>query len=490
MTSNGLYQLIVGLSAGEKRLVSIDLQSGKGDNSNLIRIFNLICLKSIDSDQLLVQQLKSVKIKNLASTKHQLYHRILKTVCTTNQTFDSVYYQSALKIEYLISKELYVHAIRIIKKLKIDVIKHERFLFKTDLYFKEIKAYMGLKDYKQCLTCFEEFQRTEPVVNADNKKYLRAFNDYHKINLHYFLKGAARSNTESKFYTDFIHSRDEIVVSKTLQNSTNYFNLQGLSTAHFAIGNMQKSHELTSKVLLMFEQVQHEKNSDLKQYLTVLYRYIAVLVFQGEYDDFDRYMEAFKSLKPRNISEEVYVKERYYNLHLLKYLMSKQYKEAAPLMDQFEEDFKRPSFIISPNIRPLLLGMCTSISMNLKNYKKALYWNNQILNSPDYSSLREDLIFATELFEIIIHFEMDNYTLLDYRLNSFQKKLISKNKLYKVEELLIKAIEQLTNTNNRAERNKVLHSFGSELEKHKDDPFEKDLLNKFDFVAYFKSKSF
>jgi len=61
MTSNGLYQLIVGLSAGEKRLVSIDLQSGKGDNSNFIKIFNLICLKTIDSDQLLIQQLKSVK---------------------------------------------------------------------------------------------------------------------------------------------------------------------------------------------------------------------------------------------------------------------------------------------------------------------------------------------------------------------------------------------------------------------------------------------
>ena len=29
----------------------------------------------------------------------------------------------------------------------------------------------------------------------------------------------------------------------------------------------------------------------------------------------------------------------------------------------------------------------------------------------------------------------------------------------------------------------------AEIEKYKDDPFEKDLLNKFDLIAYFKSKS-
>jgi hypothetical protein len=488
MANNGLYQLIHGLSTAEKRLITVNLQSSVGRSNNLKSVFSVVCSKSINSDLVLEEKLNPILIKNLSSTKHQLYHRILEVVSSSNSIFDSVYYTTALKIEYLISKELFKQALKMIAKLKTDVEKHERFLFKTDLYFKEIKALMGQKNYQECLKCFEEFQQEEVIVNEDNKSYMRAFNDYHRVNLHYFLKGAARSEEESIFYTKFIDSKEEVLKSKTLENSTNYFNLQGLSTAYFAIGNLKKSHDLTSRVLLMFDDAKHEKDSDLKQYLTVLYRFIAVLIFQGKYDDFAKHMEAFKSLKPRNIGEETYVKERFYNLWMLKYLISKQYDKAAPLMQDFEEDYARKSFELSPNIRPLLLGMCTSISMNLKDYKKALYWNNETLNSVDFNVLREDLIFATELFEIIIHYELENYRLLDYRLVSFQKKLKNKNKLYKVEELLIPAIERLIGTNVRSERNNILHLLGMELEKYKDDPFEKDLLNKFDFVTYFKSK--
>jgi len=189
------------------------------------------------------------------------------------------------------------------------------------------------------------------------------------------------------------------------------------------------------------------------------------------------------------MEEEIRVNERYYNLLLLKSLMSKNFGEAVPIVEAFEKEYKRKSFKLSHSLKPVLLGLCASISMNLKDYRKALYWNNQILNSPDYSQYREDLIFSADLFELIIHFELGNFRLLGYRLESFQRKLRSKQKLYRLEEILVRGIHRLLDADNDKHRSSIFHELGSEIEKYKDDPFEKDLLNKFDLIAYFKSKS-
>lgn len=488
MANSGLYELIDGLSAAEKRIVSIELQSKSAKSNNFYSLFKSISAKSIENDKVLIQYLGKGAVKNLAATKHQLYHKILNVLGFQNQVFESTYYQTALKIEFLLSKELYKQAIKMIKKLKVEVAIHERFLFTTDLYFKEIKAYVGLKDYTKCFECFEDFKKNEPTFSRDSSMFLKAYNDYYKINLHYRQSGAARSVAEFTVYNDFIRLKEEEMVLENSWNSTNFFNLQALSRAYFSIGEYDKSNNLTVQLIEMFEKVPEEKNSDLKQYLGVLYNYIVGLIFQKHFEEFEKYMTVFKEVKPRNLNEEIFVKERYYNLRLMKHLMSAEYVEASNLIEEFEVDYKRPGFNLSPTIKPLILGINTAVSLNLGAYKKALFWNNEILNTKDFTQLRDDIIFATELFEIIIHYELNNYRLLEYRLVAFYKKMKSKNKLLKIEVLLIKAYEQLVNTNVQKVRNEIFYNLGIELEKCKDDPFEKNLLSKFDFITYFKSK--
>ncbi len=490
--SNNLYDLIKELTPGEKKRVSHRLINPAGKSpgqSHFQSVFQIIKEKKVTSDTQLNMHLGSLNIRNLTATKYQLYHRILDIVSQDLRLFEARYYRHAIKIEYLNNKGLFKAALKMIRSLKIEVAMHERFLFKTDLYFKEIKAHIGLKDYDECLRCFEEYQVNEATDSEDAKTFLQSYNDYHRINLHYLRKGAARSTKDSLYYESFIRSRDEEIASSTLWNSTNFFNLQGLSVAHFAIGNIPKSYDLRSRIIEIFENTKHERDSDLNQYVEVLYRYVAILIFEKKYSEFDRYMQSFKSLKPRNMEEEIRIKERYYNLLLLKSLMSKNFEEAVPVIKDFEKEYKRKSFKLSHSLKPVLLGLCASISMNLKDYRKALYWNNQILNSPDYSQYREDLIFSADLFELIIHFELGNFRLLGYRLESFQRKLRSKQKLYRLEEILVRGIHRLLDADNDKHRSSIFHELGSEIEKYKDDPFEKDLLNKFDLIAYFKSKS-
>jgi len=490
--SNNLYDLIIELTPGEKKRVSHRLINPAGKSlsqSHFQSVFQIIKEKKVTSDTQLKAHLGNLNIRNLTATKYQLYHRILNIVSQDLRLFEARYYRNAIKIEYLNNKGLFKAALKMIRSLKTEVAKHERFLFKTDLYFKEIKAHIGLKDYDECLRCFEEYQINETTDSKDAQTFLRAYNDYHRINLHYLRKGAARSSKDSVYYESFIQSRDEEIESSTLWNSTNYFNLQGLSVAHFAVGNTPKSYDLRSRIIQIFEATKHEMDSDLSQYVEVLYRYVAILIISEKHDEVDNYMESFKELKPRNLEEEIRVKERYYNLLLLKSLMTKNFEEAIPIIKAFEKEYKRKSFTLSHSLKPILLGLCASISMNLKDYKKALYWNNQILNSPDYNHYREDLVFSADLFELIIHFELGNVRLLGYRLESFQRKLKSKQNLFRLEEILIRAIHQLLDADNDKHRSSIFHELGAEIEKYKDDPFEKDLLNKFDLVAYCKSKA-
>ena len=56
------------------------------------------------------------------------------------------------------------------------------------------------------------------------------------------------------------------------------------------------------------------------------------------------------------------------------------------------------------------------------NFNAALIWNNKAQQLPYYKDLREDLQFASELMELIIHFELKNFQLLEYKTIAFYKR--------------------------------------------------------------------
>ena len=383
-----LFFLIKGLSVGEKRLISIALAGGSSKKTTQLQIFDLIARKKIVSDVALAKALNNVK--NLPATKNQLLDRILDLLSANIDSFEARYHKQYLKIETLTSRGLFQSALMQIRKLKKDVEKHERFYFIYELYLKEVKVLKSMNSYEEADELVFESLAYLELLSVENTEFIKVHNQYHLLNSYYNKNGASRSDLKTKEYEKFTQIIEQFQDQKLLKYSSGFYKNLGLLTASFGLSDLDKSLEHTTNLLAIFELTPHEKEANLKQYLMVLYNHLAILSLNKMHQKFAQYIGYFKTLKPRSKTEEIYIKERYYNLALNNLLQSKDFTNATELIIEFRIDYLDNKLKFNKQFEPLLLGLCTSISMNLGNFNEALKWNNKSQQLLYYNELRED----------------------------------------------------------------------------------------------------
>jgi len=122
-----------------------------------------------------------------------------------------------------------------------------------------------------------------------------------------------------------------------------------------------------------------------------------------------------------------------------------------------------------------------------KEPNKALFWINKVLNDNE-SSLRKDLFSYARLFNLAIHYELENFDLLEYITKSTQRYLARRQRDYDLEKLVIEHVRKLIRTNDATKLKAKLQKFQSVLTSQIVEPEDKILLKYFDFISWLDSK--
>ena len=69
-------------------------------------------------------------------------------------------------------------------------------------------------------------------------------------------------------------------------------------------------------------------------------------------------------------------------------------------------------------------------------HNKALFWLNKVLNDTE-QTLRQDIFTYARLFNLVVHYELANYDLLEYIVRSTQRFLSKRHRAHQVENLLV-----------------------------------------------------
>ena len=484
--SNELYTLIKGLSQGEKRKISIELDKGNTSLSDSYKVFQAISKKGLTNDILIKNHFSS--IKNLGTTKHLLFKRIIQTLSLDLESFDAKYHNNLLTINVLIEREMYSQAYKIVKKLYNQSKEHERLPFMYELYQLELKILRLQDDNKKALQVIKSKSPEINLITREAEAFFNVHKDYFDASSFYQKNGTSRTKSSSNYYKKIEENLNSTSSPTLLKHSTNYYRQLGLITTSFGLNNFDKSLVHTQQLLDIFEQNPHEKKSDIRQYSIVLYNHLAILIYKEDYQSFDKMIHKLKVENTKNTFAKNFSNERYFNLLLFRYLASKEYEKSIKHLVDFENFCSQKDFKLTPLTEPLLYGVAASLNMNLNNFKKALYWNNKVLQLPYYNSIRDDLTSSTELFEIIIHFELENYDLINYKIKAFRSKLSSKQNKHKIEDIFINNFKKIVNKP-LDQQKPLLQKISKEIYMVKDNPYEADLLKKFDLISYFNSKS-
>ncbi len=489
-SSSFLFDLVKTLTKSEKRYLKV--QSGSGEKDYLQLLDALLAQKTFNEEKLITDNKGANFLKHLAVNKRYLYELLLKSL--TNFGKKKLEDQISEKItatNVLIEKGLYLAAFRELKKGKKIAEAYEFYPQQIILCSIE-KQLLTQRQFKM-----QEEQALQQIFETEVNclKQLQNTNEYWYL----FQKVAQFQIRYQK-----IQNPEQQKQAETLTQSPKFHNLslatnfkskfyfyQANATYQFMMGNVEKAYEINSQFLDMMEAAPHFLRLYGERYLATLNNMLIDSLIIGKYDILEAGIHRlemtlerpeFKSIK--NIEARVF-RQRY--LLLINWSLSQQdFEKALEWIPKIEEGLAQFGNKIAKHNRITFYYLVAYLLFQNGKFDQALKWNNLLLNDPKENVVKEIFYFA-RILNLLLHFELNNYTLLESLLQSTPKYLKPRRAIYATEKALFRFLKKLLNCVDKKEKNKLIKDFKQEILVLFELPAEKRVFSYLDLRLWVKN---
>ena len=127
------------------------------------------------------------------------------------------------------------------------------------------------------------------------------------------------------------------------------------------------------------------------------------------------------------------------------------------------------------------------VHFGAEQMNKSLFWLNKVLNDPE-PTLRQDIFTNARLFNLVVHYELGNFDLLQYIVRSTHRFLSKRHRTSGVENLVIDSIKKLARAQKETVKRDLYKDLYEGLVTLMADPNESVVLKYFDFLSWAESK--
>jgi hypothetical protein len=496
--SSELFMLIKSLTKSEKRFFKLSSTLQTGDK-NYVKLFDAIESQSVYDEEEIKRKYKNeIFIKHLPSEKNHLYKIILKSLRSfhADNSVRSILQEELKNVEILFKKALYKECGKIINRSKKLAYENERFYYLFEfinwekiLLEEEYQAGKFDRDLNELI--IEEKNVLEKLQNLAEYRIL-----YSKINFVFRKGGYARNDQEKQIVEDILNHpliKGKNTALSRSAAATCYY-IQGLCA--LVKYEYEKSFEKFSHVVRIFEDNPRLIIEIPKQYIRSLNNLLLCYLDKEDYNSFFELLKKIRLLKnqPGFNSEDIALKifTSTFLAELNAYNKIGDYQKATSIAEEIKEGIENYKNKISKEEEILFYFNIAYAYFGDENYKEALKWINIVINDNE-QELRQDIFSFARLFSLIIHFELENYDLLEYMLKSagryYQKRKNEKGRAYEFENMFIKNMKKiLKETLKGSKLDQNLKLFKEEMETTLEDKYEKIVLDYFDFVSWINAK--
>ena len=176
-----------------------------------------------------------------------------------------------------------------------------------------------------------------------------------------------------------------------------------------------------------------------------------------------------------------------YNQELVMLHSLGEFEKSVVLIEEIERLQAEYHGKISKEMEVLLTYNKAYSYFGTGDYKKALSYLNEVLNDNE-QNLRQDIYSFSRLFNIVIHYELENYDFLEYIVKSTNRYLSKQDRDYQVENVCIKSIRKLAKTIESVNRVEIFEKMEAEISTLLEDHNERVVLEYFNISSWVKSK--
>lgn len=495
LNQDPLFRLIKSLTKSEKRYFKLYVSRHLINNfSHYITLFDAIGKQENYSEKEIYRDLSGT-IKNIPSTKYHLQQKILESIALFNRgkSITSIilqeYEYAIILTEKSLHREAYNKLLKVKKtayrkeqfELLLNILQLQRRLLLTKIFKKkesEIAFEKILEEKKKILTTLSRTNEYEVIA----KKVDRITKE-----------GMGHRSSEIKKKFDAILQnpliKDERNATCIYSKKLLFYILQNYFTLN---SDHKKSEDYALKGLALSETALDKKNKqEVLAYINAINNLLNNQIITGKYtaalDTINKLkmITAEYNIKDRDeawfkIIQYGYIEEiSVYNLQCRFEKSIAANKLLFPLFDPIRNNFP-------VEYKLVYFGNMAYAFFAAGRYKESLYWLNEQFSLPN-ELIREDIIVASKILNLINNFELNNTDLLEYVNLAASRFFKKRTNMYKVESAIVKFMQHYQKTD--PDDNMIaFQKLRKEVLKAMISPEESAALENFDVISWIDSK--
>ena len=451
-----LFLLINSLSVSEKRYFKLFAQRHViGDKNRYEHLFDLIEKQTGTgeyNEEKIKKELTPKEIKNISAGKHYVYELVLRSMRNFHESkslADQINHRIT-DIKFLMDKGLFAKCKQLIQSAKKEALTIEHHAGILELTYLE-RRINRLKIEKESKQTFSEISALEKnaAMHIANEVFFRELYDTNFI----LLQEEYTPANISKI--NYIH--DEVVKYKDRANSFNakalFFIIQA-DDAQLA-GKYSDARKFMKEVVALFDKNPVIKNEQSQRYINLLSNYLNSCFLANEFEDFQTIIKKLKQIQPQKEEEEILLFRSRYSQELLYYINMQQWEQAEKLIPGIHaglEKYKNRLSVVSVIVFYYNMAV---VYFSLKKYDRSLDHFNYIIDTAS-KNIRKDIQQNAKLFQIVIHYEMENYNLIQTLIYNFKRSLKKTDRLSEFEKITLDLFSKLIDTPDKRSKTKLL----------------------------------
>jgi hypothetical protein len=488
-----LFKLVKSLSKSEKRFfkLSSSLQSG---DKNYLKIFDVIEKQTEYNEEALKEHFKNEAfVHHFPSEKNHLYKLILKSLRSfyNEQSISSILKQELKNVEILFNKALYKECEKFVNRAKTLAKEHEKFYYWFELISWQKKLLESAYEEGEFSMDLDSLILEEESVIAKLRNLAEYQIIYSKINLIFRSGGFTRNENERKVVdniSDYHLIKGKNTAISTRASSMCYY-IKGLCAA--TNRNYEESFQFFNKTRQILDDNPKIKEDSPQRYVMTLFHLLRCYIDNRDFENAQKLindlwdLNELKGFNTTDIKVRIFINTYNKQLNLLHVIGN--FDEAVRLISVIEKEKKNYQDKISKEQEIIYLYNNAYTYFGVGDLKKSLSFLNQVLNDNE-QNLRQDIYSFSRLFNLVLHYELENYDFIEYIVKSTNRYLSKYKRDYQIEDVVIKHIKKLAKATSNSSRIEIFQELKKQVDILLENHQERVLLEHFNISAWIDSK--
>jgi hypothetical protein len=416
---SGASTLIKRLSKSERTFISKKLSQSKGNKVHRL-LFDVVVKNNSYGEEDIRQQFElHSDSKNYTLIKSQLLELVLRCLRDLDhgRSLESELYGRLESAKILSRKMLKAQALKIVHQ----VLKEAE---KKDFFALQLKAAEMLIEIGSRTQNFREIENGIKEVNSlllKQKLHNNILSLTHQANVVFFtLNGKPDYKNR---YEEIIAQVSE-VAHPSLRVQSALHHLRGFTSMVYDCDYDKATTCFEANLALIEQDPEYAKQYPMI-FRTAAYNLALCLDSLNEEEKFNGLMKKFAELRTGNEYEDA---ESLGQIIILKQSFLQQrnmHKEVIEYIQSYEDRLHTDSAFMPPGLKLVLFTNCAISHFILREWKKALRWNNFVIN--DNFDVSNDLVCFNKIMNLIVHYELGNMDLIESVLPNLLRYLVSRD---------------------------------------------------------------